>query len=221
MRPGTRGRATDRSTTRRHEPARHIRAHARLAARGGVRRCALAGGLRRSSTEICASTGQACIVIGDGVSTQDDIDIFFARVCFRGQRHSSHANANVLRGSITPIDERLPRLQAFCRTARSSHVASVLTEEEKEVLAGLQRAAVAAGTFDDAHCTRASTGRAGSRVVWTSANPVGRRGLVARRGSRWWDAFCRICASLSRVRQSPRREREPSVRLARRPSRQQ
>ena len=115
---------------------------------------------------VCGSRGSV-LVFGDGVSTED-VDIFFARVCFGGQRHSE-CERNYF-GFYHAHDERLPRLRQLPDGQVVSGV-SLLTDEERKT-SMVYNELLRPSEFGDTLCARLD-GPNGSRIVWSSADPVG------------------------------------------------
>ena len=114
---------------------------------------------------VCGSRGSV-LVFGDGVST-DDVDIFFARVCFGGQRHPECERDYF--GFYHAHDERLPRLRQLPHGQVVSS-ASLLTEEERKT-SMVYNELLRPSEFGDTLCVRLD-GPHRSRIVWSSADPV-------------------------------------------------
>ena len=104
---------------------------------------------------------------GDG-ACQDDIDVFLAQFCFRGQRHTElerlyfevyHAR-----------DERLPRIRQL-PDGRIAHISSLYTEEEKKTSVVYNEALPLGDTRDSLNVRL--DGPQSSRIVWVVADPVG------------------------------------------------
>ena len=98
----------------------------------------------------------------------DDVDIFFARVCFGGQRHPECERDYF--GFYHALDERLPRLRQLPDGQVVSGV-SLLTDEERRTSA-VYNELLRPSEFGDTLCARLD-GPHGSRIVWSSADPVG------------------------------------------------
>ena len=115
--------------------------------------------------EFCGSKG-SFVVFGDGASN-DDIDIFFARFCFRGER------AAVLEKryfeDYHAIDERLPRIRGL-PDGKVVHVSSLFSEEEMKTSVVYNEALELSATRDS--LTVRLDGPEGSRIVWVVADPV-------------------------------------------------
>ena len=123
--------------------------------------------------ELCEAKGNF-LVFGDGVS-RDDIDIFFARFCFRGER-----DVEIEREYFEiyhPLDERMPRLRRL-PDGRIVHVHELFTEEERTTSA-VYNDLPRSDTGDCVHVRL--DGPHGSRIVWTVADPVDARGWTSAR----------------------------------------
>ena len=83
--------------------------------------------------EACGSRGN-CLTFGDGVS-RDDIEIFFARFCYRGQRREDLERLYF--EAYHAVDERIPRLRQLPRQPDSA-CQLPLHRRREEDLAGLQ-----------------------------------------------------------------------------------
>ena len=116
--------------------------------------------------EACGSRGNL-LVFGDGRVEDDDANIFFARFCYRGERHLEweHEYFSVFH----PVDERIPRLRCL-PDSELVHVTDLYTEEELKT----------SPTYNDAllrsqHQNSLNTrldGPGGSRIVLAIADPV-------------------------------------------------
>ena len=115
--------------------------------------------------EFCGTKGNF-LVTGDGAA-RDEVDIFFARFCFRGERdvESEREYFGVYHG----IDERLPRIRTL-PDGRIVSNASLFTEEEKKTSA-LYNEAMPRGDARDSLVVRLD-GPGGSRIVWSVGDPV-------------------------------------------------
>ena len=82
--------------------------------------------------EFCGATGNF-LVSGDG-ATQEDVDIFFARFCFRGERDPDLEREYF--GTYHALDERVPRIRVL-PDSRIVPNAALLSEAEKKTLGGL------------------------------------------------------------------------------------
>ena len=124
--------------------------------------------------EACESKGNM-LVSGDG-GVQDDVDIFFASLCYRGQRHLELEREyfEVYHG----LDERMPRLRQL-PDSRIVHVDELFSEEEKkrsvvynEILGRSETGACVHVRLD---------GPDDSRIVWTVADPIDGDGWTSER----------------------------------------
>ena len=116
--------------------------------------------------EACASKGNF-LVFGDGAS-RDDIEIFFAQFCFRGQRREDLERLYF--GTYHALDERLPRIQQL-PDSQVAHVGSLYSDEEKKTSPVYNEALALAHTRDSLNVRLDGPG--GSRIVWVLADPVG------------------------------------------------
>ena len=124
--------------------------------------------------EFCGSKG-SFVVFGDGDSN-DDIDIFFARFCFRGERAVVLENRYF--EDYHAIDERLPRIRSL-PDGKVVHVSSLFSEEEMKTSVVYNEALALSATRDS--LTVRLDGPEGSRIVWVVANPVGDDGWTRAR----------------------------------------
>ena len=124
--------------------------------------------------EHCGAKG-SFLVFGDGAA-RDDIDIFFARFCFGGQRHT--ALERLYFETYHAIDERLPRIRSL-PDSQVAHVSSLFTEEEKKTSAIYNEALPLADTGDSLNVRL--DGPEGSRIVWVVADPVAGDGWSSSR----------------------------------------
>ena len=123
--------------------------------------------------ELCEAKGNF-LVFGDGVS-HDDIDIFFAQLCYRGQRCTELERAYF--EVYYPLDERMPRLRRL-PDGRIVHVHELFTEEERKTSA-VYNDLPRSDTGDCVHVRL--DGPHGSRIVWTVADPVDAQGWTSAR----------------------------------------
>ena len=116
-----------------------------------------------------------CIVFGDGMA-QDDVDFFFARVSFRGERHRQFEREYF--GVYHALDERLPRIRAL-PDSRPAPVHSLLSEAERKTSVVYNEA------LPRAHCRDGLVvrldGPHGSRIVWSIGDPIDGDGWSAER----------------------------------------
>ena len=107
------------------------------------------------------------LVTGDG-ATQEDVDIFFARFCFRGERHAELEREYF--GVWHAFDERLPRIRGL-PDGRLAPVPSLFGEGEMKTSALYNELMPRTDTRDSLSVRL--DGPDGSRIVWTIADPVG------------------------------------------------
>ena len=124
--------------------------------------------------EACASKGNM-LITGDGASS-DDIDIYFARACYRGQRRKD-VEDEFFR-IYHPVDERVPRIRGL-PDSKVVHVNALYTEEEKKTSLAYNEGLAAADTRDSLNVRL--DGQHGSRIVWAVADPVDGRGWPSAR----------------------------------------
>ncbi len=106
------------------------------------------------------------LVTGDGTAP-DDIDIFFARFCFRGQRREDWEQSYLT--DLHPVDERIPRIRQL-PDSQVAHVDSLYTEEEKKTSLVYNEVLPFTNCRD---CLNMRLdGPRGSRIVWVVADPV-------------------------------------------------
>ena len=115
--------------------------------------------------ELCGSKGNL-LVSGNGLA-RDDIDIFFARFCYRGQLHAEWQREyfEVFHSS----DERIPRLRRL-PDSRVVHASSLYTEEEMRTSVAYNDALSRSDTQDSLNVRL--DGPDGSRIVWVIADPT-------------------------------------------------
>ena len=119
--------------------------------------------------EACGSKGNF-LVSGDG-NSQDDIEIFFARFCFGGQRHPELERLYF--EVYHALDERLPRIRQL-PDSQLVHVRSLYTEEKKKTSLVYNEGLPLSDTRD---CLNVRLdGPDGSRIVWVIADPAEARG---------------------------------------------
>ena len=124
--------------------------------------------------EMCGVKGNH-LVFGDG-ETPDDIDIFFARFCYRGQRDAALEREYF--GAWHAVDERLPRIRAL-PDSRLAPTASLFGEDEMKTSAVYNELMPRTDTRD---ClTVRLDGPERSRIVWTVADPVDGEGWTSDR----------------------------------------
>ena len=115
--------------------------------------------------EFCGAKGNS-LVFGDGAAP-DDIDIFFAQICFRGQRHVEFEREYF--EVYHAIDERLPRIRNL-PDGQIAPVSSLISEAERKTSVVYNELMPRTGTRDSLSVRL--DGPDGSRIVWTVADPV-------------------------------------------------
>ena len=122
--------------------------------------------------ELCGAKGNF-LIFGDGAA-EDDVDIFFARFCFRGQRH-----AEIEREYFEvyhAFDERLPRLRLL-PDSQVTPVPSLFSEDEMKTSVVYNDLLPRTDTRDGFNVRL--DGPDGSRIVWAIADPVAGDGWSA------------------------------------------
>ena len=115
--------------------------------------------------ELCGAKGNM-LVTGDGTA-QEDVDIFFARFCFRGERHAELEREYF--GVWHAVDERLPRIRQL-PDGLLTPVPALFGEGEMKTSALYNELMPRTGTRDSLSVRL--DGPDGSRIVWTIADPV-------------------------------------------------
>lgn len=115
------------------------------------------------------------LVTGDGASG-DDVDIFFARFCYRGQRKEELERRYF--ESYYALDERIPRVRQL-PDGQLVHMASLYTDEEKKTSPAYNEALPIGDTRDGVNVRL--DGPDGSRIVWVTADPVDAEGWSTER----------------------------------------
>ena len=100
-------------------------------------------------------------------SSQDDIDIFFAQFCYRGQRHPELERLYF--NSYHHLDERIPRIRKL-PDSRVVHVSSLYTDAEMQTSLVYNEALPLGDTRDSLNVRL--DGPDGSRIVWVIADPI-------------------------------------------------
>ena len=124
--------------------------------------------------EACGAKGNF-LVTGDG-AVRDDIDIFFARFCFRGQR--AEDLERLYFRSYHAVDERMPRLRQL-PDSQLVHVSSLFTDKEKQTSLVYNEALPLAHTRDSLNVRLDEPD--GSRIVWVIADPIDAAGWSSER----------------------------------------
>ena len=115
--------------------------------------------------EFCGARGNM-LVTGEGM-TQDEVDIFFARFCFRGERDAELEREYF--GVWHAMDERLPRIRRLAE-GRLAPVPALFGDGEMKTSALYNELMPRTGTRDSLSVRL--DGPDGSRIVWTIADPV-------------------------------------------------
>ena len=116
---------------------------------------------------LCGSQGSV-LVYGDGDgASPDDIQIYLARACFGGERHQDCEREYF--SVYHAHDERLPRLRRL-PDAHVVPVAWLMTEAQMRTSRVYNEMLVPGGQGDALHARL--DGPDGTRIVWTSADPV-------------------------------------------------
>ena len=124
--------------------------------------------------ELCESQGNILVSGEGGLGT--DLEVYFARCCYRGERHEEFEDEYFR--IYHHIDERGPRLRRL-PDSRITSIEELYTDEEK-------RTSVAYNEMlplsDTANCLHARMdGPNGSRIIWTAADPVDHDGWSSER----------------------------------------
>ena len=115
--------------------------------------------------EACRIKGNL-LVYGAG-RTQDDVAIFLARFCFRGQRNEEFERKYF--EEYYALDERVPRLRELPH-GRLVHVSDLYTDEEKKTSTAYNEVLPLS---DTRNCLSVRLdGPNGSRIVWSFADPA-------------------------------------------------
>ena len=115
--------------------------------------------------EACRIKGNM-LVYGAG-RTQDDVAIFLARFCFRGQRNEEFERKYF--EEYYALDERVPRLRELPH-GRLVHVSDLYTDEEKKTSTAYNEVLPLS---DTRNCLSVRLdGPNGSRIVWSFADPA-------------------------------------------------
>ena len=115
--------------------------------------------------ELCGAKGNM-LVTGDG-ATPRDVDVFFARFCYRGQRHEALEREYF--GVWHAVDERLPRIRRLPE-GRLAPVPALFGEGEMKTSAVYNELMPRTDTRDSLNVRL--DGPHGSRIVWAIADPV-------------------------------------------------
>ena len=113
------------------------------------------------------------LVYGDGATRND---IFFARICSRGERYRELERAYY--GAYYPIDERLPRIRSL-PDGQLTHVPALSTEAERKT-SPVYNELLPRMRGQDGLVVRLD-GPDASRIVWSIGDPVDRDGWTSER----------------------------------------
>ena len=115
--------------------------------------------------EACGAKGNSLVT---GVeAARDETRIFFAPICYRGQRHAEFER--VYYESYYHLDERVPRVRQLA-DSHIVHVSSLFTDEEMKTSLVYNEALPLAHSRDSLYVRL--DGPDGSRIVWVIADPT-------------------------------------------------
>ena len=117
----------------------------------------------------CGTRGNH-LVFGDGAAS-GDVDIFFARFCYRGERRADLEREYF--GRWHGVDERLPRIRRLA-AGRLASVRELLGEEAMRTSALYNELMARTDTRDSLNVRLDGPG--GSRIVWAFADPADAEG---------------------------------------------
>ncbi|MDE0410448.1 MAG: helix-turn-helix transcriptional regulator [Alphaproteobacteria bacterium] len=124
--------------------------------------------------ELCGAKGNV-LVSGDGAPA-DGVDVFFARVCYRGQFLPEWQREYF--EDFHALDERIPRLRHL-PDSLVVHASSLYTEEERKTSPAWNEALRRSDTQDSLNVRLDGPG--GSRIVWAVGDPVDKHGWLSSR----------------------------------------
>ena len=124
--------------------------------------------------EACGSKGNILISGEGGLGT--DLEIYLARVCYRGERHEEYENEYFR--VYHHHDERGPRLRRLPDSQIVS-VGQLYTDEEKRRSVAYNEMLARSDTANALHARL--DGPHGSRIIWTVADPVDDAGWSSQR----------------------------------------
>ena len=124
--------------------------------------------------EACGAKGNF-LVFGDG-QTHGDIEVFFARFCYRGQRHEELERLYF--EVYHPTDERMPRLRQL-PDSRLVPVSDLYTDAEKKTSPTYNEGLPLSDTANSLNVRL--EGPQGLRIVWSIADPVDSEGWTSER----------------------------------------
>ena len=113
----------------------------------------------------CGTKGN-CLASGEGTS-QDDLEFFFVRACFRGQRYSDLEQLYF--ESYYPVDERVPRITQL-PDSQLVHVSSFYTDREVKTSLVYNEMLPLFSAQNSLHARLG--GPAGSHILWIACDPV-------------------------------------------------
>ena len=115
--------------------------------------------------EACGIKGN---LLGFGAGkSQDEITMFFVRMCYRGQRHEEIER--VYFDVYHPLDERIPRLRLL-PDSQLVHVTDLFTDQEKKTSVVYNEALPMSDSQDSLNVRLDGPGA--SRIIWNLADPV-------------------------------------------------
>jgi DNA-binding CsgD family transcriptional regulator len=123
--------------------------------------------------EACGMLGNS-LVVGKGHS-QEDGQIFFARICFHGQRVEEWEQSYF--DNYYPQDERVPRVTQL-PDSQLVHMGDLFTEDERRISATYNEALLAGG-YQNGLNVRLD-GPEGCSIFWTLADSIKRGGWSSR-----------------------------------------
>ena len=115
--------------------------------------------------EVCGSKGNI-LVSGDG-GLGNDVDIYFARCCYRGERREDFESEYFR--VYHHLDERGPRLRRL-PDSRIVNIGELYTDQEKRTSVAYNEMLALSDTRNCLHARL--DGPDGSRIIWTAADPV-------------------------------------------------
>ena len=115
--------------------------------------------------EICRTKGNS-VIFGDQ-SSRGDVEIFFTRFCYRGQRARELEHEYL--GVYHPLDERLPRVRQL-PDGQLVRTADLFSEQERKTSL-VYNEALPRANHQKSLSVRLD-GPDGSRIVWSNADPV-------------------------------------------------
>jgi len=123
--------------------------------------------------EACGATGDS-LAVGHGFG--DDVEIYFARICRRGERREDFERSYFTHTHWR--DERLPRLRLL-PDSKVVHVAELFSEQELKTSVVYNERLPLSGAQNGLNVRL--DGPDGSRIVWTVSDPVDAAGWTSSR----------------------------------------